>query len=468
MAELIEKQLEQFRRLITKRTGLRFLKTSFKDFERLLKPAFQELGLTDLKTGLEQLLSLPLGSTQFQVLVNHLTIGETYFFRNRPVYQALEQWAIPDLIRRKNLSGKRLKIWSAACSTGEEPYSIAILLKRMIPDLKNWALTILATDINSFFIKKATEGIYREWSFRNVPAWLKPNYFSANGQNFEVKNEIKNMVSFGTLNLKDYVLLSSQPNTQACDVIFCQNALMYLSSDTVDKIIDRFHQSLTDEGILIVSPGDGGQLINQKFTALTFPGTQFFQKKKRRPLVPVAYPLNQNSVQHWNPSTDIDNHALFIAPDPVKPQEENRATAIESDGDSEEIQTIRLMAKTCANQGELDKAKQWCEKGLAINKLDLDLYYLQAIIYQETGDLERAIAALEKTLYIEPEFVLAYFSLGHLSKQINRPHEARRHYESALGLLNRQADEEIVPESGGLSVKELRETIQLILGLPGW
>jgi chemotaxis protein methyltransferase CheR len=279
MAKTLTKQLQKLRQLITERTGLYFLKTDSRDFQKLIKPAFLELGSPNLETGLDWLLSSPIKPDHFQVLINHLTIGETYFLRNKPIYQALEQTILPDLMQRKHQEGKMIRIWSAACSTGEEPYSIAITLKKSIPDIQNWGLTILATDINDRSIKKAIHGVYSEWSFRDAPSWLKSNYFSTKGSHFEIDDEIKKMVTFKSLNLKEDVYPAPQTNTHNFDIIFCQNVLMYFNHDTVQEVIDRLQRSLNDKGLLIVSPGDGGQLLLDKFKLLNFHGGMLYQKK---------------------------------------------------------------------------------------------------------------------------------------------------------------------------------------------
>jgi chemotaxis protein methyltransferase CheR len=149
-------------------------------------------------------LAAPLTKTHLQVLASHLTVGETYFFREKKTFEILTASIVPDLIRNRRGCGQRLRIWSAACCTGEEPYSLAILLHQIIPDFTDWHVTILATDINERFLQKAAAGVYGEWSFRESPAGFKERYFhrTADGRH-AILPEIKKQVIFVMAPLKD-------------------------------------------------------------------------------------------------------------------------------------------------------------------------------------------------------------------------------------------------------------------------
>ena len=157
--------------------GLYFPEARWGDLERGIVSSARELGFADIEAFSKWLRSTPLTKNHVEILANHLTVGETYFFREKESFQVLEEHVFSELIRTRHENEKRLRIWSAGCSTGEEPYSIAILLSRLIPDLKDWNITITATDINLRSLKKASEGLYSEWSFRSAPSWIKESYF---------------------------------------------------------------------------------------------------------------------------------------------------------------------------------------------------------------------------------------------------------------------------------------------------
>ncbi|MBF0260185.1 MAG: chemotaxis protein CheR, partial [Desulfamplus sp.] len=182
-------------RWIVEKTVIYFPQERFHDRERVLKEAAGDLGFVEINAFISWLIKDKITSKQFDALVCRLTIGETYFYRDKKIFQALEQHILPDIISRKQKSEQILRIWSAGCSTGEEPYSIAILLSRLIPDLKEWGITILATDINRMAIDKALCGRYGNWSFRNTPSWLKESYFRQTEKYvFEILPKIKDMV----------------------------------------------------------------------------------------------------------------------------------------------------------------------------------------------------------------------------------------------------------------------------------
>jgi len=168
--------------VITARFGLHFPKKRRSDLERGLVRSASDLGFDDPDAFISLLLTAQLTKEQSDALVSHLTIGETYFFREKNCFDALRMHILPLLLDSGRGGEKRLRIWCAGCSTGEEPYSVAILLHRMIPDLAKWNVTILATDINPVSLRKGIQGVYSDWSFRETPRWLKDNYFTANAK----------------------------------------------------------------------------------------------------------------------------------------------------------------------------------------------------------------------------------------------------------------------------------------------
>ena len=225
------------------------------------------------------LLSAPLTHNQIEILASHLTVGETYFFREKRSFEVIEERVFPELLRARERTERRLRIWSAGCCTGEEPYSIAMLLDRLIPRPEEWNVTILATDINPEFLRKAAEGVYGEWSFRDTPAWLRERYFQRKRAGcFEIDERLRRRVTFSFLNLADDVYPSLTNNTNAMDVIFCRNVLMYFTAARARKVIENLYRSLVDGGWLIVSPTETSTSLFSGFTAVEFPGVVLYRK----------------------------------------------------------------------------------------------------------------------------------------------------------------------------------------------
>jgi len=152
--------ISQVSDFVNSRTGLYFPKEKWRDLKRGIKWAAREKGFEDTKLYLQQLLSSQMTKSQLDTLIEHLTIGETFFFRDKKLFQALKDNILSGWIRSPDGRGKRIRFWSAGCCTGEEPYSIAILMDQLIPKNGDWDISIRATDINDRFIDKAVNGVY--------------------------------------------------------------------------------------------------------------------------------------------------------------------------------------------------------------------------------------------------------------------------------------------------------------------
>ena len=254
---LSEHTLMQLSEFISTNLALNFPKERWDDLTRNITSASKEFGFSDIELFIQHIISTPLNRESIENLASNLTINETYFWREPQTFEALTLNLIPELIRRGNNGEKRIRIWSAGCSSGEEPYSIAIALDSCIPDIQNWNISILATDINNLNIMKAKAGIYGQWSFRGTPLWLKEKYFIQKPANkFELISSIKAMVRFEYLNLSEDIYPSTINGTNAIDIIFCRNVLMYFNQDRFRQIARRLYNSLCNEGYLIVSASE--------------------------------------------------------------------------------------------------------------------------------------------------------------------------------------------------------------------
>ena len=201
----------------------------------------------------------------FEEFVNYLTINVSEFYRNPDQWEILEREVIPELIQK---FGKNLKIWSAACSTGDEPYSLVMALSRQIPLSQ---IRIIATDIDKQVIAKARIGLYNEKSIAGVPQDLRQRYFRQIGPSYQISDEIKKRVEF-----KEHNLLKD-PYPSGCHLIVCRNVVIYFTEEAKDEIYKKFNQALTKDGVLFI--GSTEQIMNYK--ELNFRRNQsfFFQKK---------------------------------------------------------------------------------------------------------------------------------------------------------------------------------------------
>ncbi|MDF9409185.1 tetratricopeptide repeat protein [Pelotomaculum isophthalicicum JI] len=422
-------------------------------------------------------MSSHLSNYQIDILASHLTVGETYFYRDKKIFNVLEKHIIPELINSYNLLEKRqpIRIWSAGCSTGEEPYSIAILLDKMNYYLRDWHISILGTDINSNFLKKALEGIYSEWSFRDTPAWIKERFFKHSKDNrFEVLPHIKRMVQFAQLNLAEETYPSVLNNTSAVNVIFCRNVLIYLSHEQKEKVIQRLFRSLKPGGWLITSPAEAAPDLYSQFTKLNYDGTILFKKNDLQTNLINNFATIQSKTEKYLPGdssleyqpkyTDVF-HADLSEKTTVQSFDDGvLIDAQASNEDSRNDSKMAYLARICANQGKLDEALECCEKAICADKLNPGLHYLFATILQEKEQVEEAIVSLKRALYLDPNFVLAHFALGNITMRQGNHLESKKHYKNALTLLTKYAQEDILPESEGITAGRLSEIIAGIIG----
>lgn len=201
---------------------------------------------------------------KFEQFVNFLTINVSEFYRNPEQWEILDKTVFPALIKR---FGKNLKIWSAACSTGDEPYSLVMALSRHIPINQ---IHITATDIDKQVLDKARLGLYNEKSIAAVPADFKKKYFTKVGSSYQISDEIKRQVEF-----KEHNLLRDDYPTK-CNLIVCRNVLIYFTEEAKEEIYKKFNASLTSQGILFI--GSTEQIMNYKELNYQRHQSFFFQK----------------------------------------------------------------------------------------------------------------------------------------------------------------------------------------------
>jgi chemotaxis protein methyltransferase CheR len=416
-----------------------------------------------------------------------LTIGETYFFRENRSFEILAEEIIPEIILKRRGGEQRLRIWSAGSSTGEEPYSMAILLHRMNNVLKEWNISILATDINPKALRKAVEGVYTEWSFRNPPSWLKENYFrkSVDGL-LKLISPIKKMVNFSYLNLVEDCYPSLSSDTNAMDVIFCRNVLMYFTPELAGKVVERFHRSLVDGGWLVVSPCEASQVSYPQFKAVSFPGAVFYQKQApgielrgnknpepkvrfTTPLIPLFQPLPSKPT-----SAPLKPLPAILPPVPLEQTDFKEALALYNKGLYPEAETMLapllppnhenvkanvLLCRIRANQGKLAEALTLLEQAITADKLNPGLHYLRAMILQEQGSDNEASISLKRALYLDRNLVIAHVALANLALRLGKHKEYRKYLENALSILGGYQPDEILPESEGMTAGRLMKII---------
>ncbi|HZP16882.1 MAG TPA: protein-glutamate O-methyltransferase CheR [Terriglobales bacterium] len=209
---------------------------------------------------------------ELRTLLNEITIGETYMFRSQPQLDALQTVILPQILQAKSAMGfKRLHLWSAGCSTGEEPYTLAMfLLENSSTLLGGFSFDILATDLNDNSLAAAKAGIYGEYALRNTTELLRRRYFKQHDEKrLQVCDELKSLVRFDRVNLNDD---SKMTFLKGMDLIFCCNVLIYFDLASKRKVMQHFYANLLPGGYLFLGHAESLYQVDDRFHLVHFPG----------------------------------------------------------------------------------------------------------------------------------------------------------------------------------------------------
>ncbi|MEO5370890.1 MAG: hypothetical protein H7833_12545 [Magnetococcus sp. DMHC-1] len=276
--------LQRVADLIHTRLGFSFTEPRWPDLLRLLKNMASSCRFPNLDACIQWVLSDIPESERLEQLARYITIGETYFFREQDLFSFLQSYMIPERLRAKKASGqKKITFWSAGCSSGEEPYSVAMLVDRM-PATEGLDIQVLASDINDAALEKAQKGIYSLWSFRNPAAHLRINYFSEiDNKQLQISNLIRDKVLFFKLNLISPVFSGPLASPGSVDILFCRNVLMYFDQEYRQLALDHLVGRLGTNGWLVVSPCEAPLIEHPALTAIHCEGMHLFRKRLATP-----------------------------------------------------------------------------------------------------------------------------------------------------------------------------------------
>ena len=515
---LEDKDYIVFRDLIQNRTGLRIGDTRRNVLARAIKEGVTQAKCDDLDAYLAHLMIADTDSDLWDYLVKKLTIGESYFFRHLEQIEALRHNILPDLIAR-HWNDHTLYLWSAGCATGEEPYTVAIILRELLADIERWKIMILATDINRQALAMAEAGHYRDWSFRGTDHQFKQKYFATKGDVFTIDPAIRQMVNFAYLNLSEDKYPSTINHTSHLDLILCRNVTIYLPPHIIKDIADRFHKCLTPGGWLMVAPSETNLEIYSEFQTLVFYGTMVYQKLGRLPASHSHNIGEQIQTKHKEPipvfsSPDTSKTINFPAPHPekfpvtkppaaptafaipvapaaVKSQQkkspEQKEFNLFAQGDAYMKERRYDEARECflahlvqkpdsiltryrlscleANTGRLDEAQKWAQQAIENDPMHSKLHYTMGIIHQAQGNLVEALLYFKKTIYLDPDFILAHFSISHIYERTGKHKEAKRHRTLAARLACQLAPDTLLPGSDDLTAGQLLGMVQANKGV---
>ncbi|RJP56232.1 MAG: protein-glutamate O-methyltransferase CheR [Candidatus Auribacter fodinae] len=275
--DITNEEFEQLTSLIKSKSGLFFEPNKMYFIERRLLNRMSITNCESVKDYL-RLLKYDLRGTELNALVDSLTTNETYFYRELPQLMSFVEGAVPLAMEGKKRAGvKTIKIWSAACSVGCEPYTIAVLLKEHVPDIASWHVQIIGTDISNTVLKTCREGRYTDRYLKDIPPLVRMKYFKkTTSEDWEINHEIKQMVQFSNLNLVDRVKMRSMAGF---DFIFCRNALIYFNEASSKEVVSMFYDSLNKGGFIFLGHSESVARLSAAFQVTRLKNSLVYQKR---------------------------------------------------------------------------------------------------------------------------------------------------------------------------------------------
>lgn len=469
----IKEEILSLRDLLEEKTGIYL---SEEKLDRL-EEAFRDAGDGLTTTSVPQVIqAIRLGSDEGKVYLNQLVASiatnETYFFRITPHFAALKKYLLPELFQVKSSHGnKTLRIWSAGCSTGEEPYSLAILLLETFPDIHAREITILATDIDLDALQKAQQGTYRPWSFRGVEGHIIQKYFHVEkGGVYRVHESIRSLVTFRSLNLKSDPYPFPLNGTTDLDIILCRNVTIYFRPDTIREVIGGFYACLNEGGFLFTGTAEYFPQMYHDFEVRVFPDSVVYQKpfQKRSLPLKLAFPplpvrkscqpaADKAKIKRPSDAT-VETDPLGQALGLISQGEVDKALvllATHAEKDPSDSRVCFLLGQVAADRHHLSEALHWLSRTLVLNPLHLWAHYLLGLIGLDEGKIEEAAQSFKKAIYIDSSFALGHFYLGRIYKGQGYLEKAHKSFATVKGLLHSAAPSEALPCTEGMTAKQL-------------
>ena len=487
-------EVTRFRELISELLGLHFDESKLSNLAKLLH--LRVLAKSEEYTPyLNHLASCNRSADELFCIAAELTITETYFLRNRDQFHAYTDVALPERLAADE--GQRIvRVLSAGCASGEEPYSLALLAREHYSYALN-RIAIIALDVNPVVLEKAAHARYTNWSLRDFPAELKARWFTQENNHFVLDDTIRHMVKFEQRNLACEALDFWQPSS--LDIVFCRNVLMYFTPEQAQAVITRIARALVPGGYFFLGHAETLRGLSDDFHLCHTHGTFYYQRKESLSASPVP-----DLAMPWRPNVALGNtgwvEAIQHATDriqalslPVAKVTEKtgvaRITAMEEMAlATDQVSTLRtapnlhraleylhherydqtleqlgtlpaeqasdpdvllLKAVSLSHSGALDAADTACRTLLAQDELNAGAHYVLALCREGVGDLQGALEHNQTAIYLDPSFAMPRLHLGLLARRQGDAKLARRELELALSLLQKEDASRLLLFGGG-------------------
>jgi chemotaxis protein methyltransferase CheR len=417
-------------------------------------------------------------SEELEYLMANVTVGESYFFRDKNQMEFLRTGWLPQLMARKNGQHRSIRIWSAGCSHGQEIYSMAIMLHAALPDAARWNLQLHATDINAEALSAAVAARYSAWSFRATPEAVCGHYFKRMGDEYQLQEELRSLVHFCYLNLVEDEFPMIARGLYSMDLILCRNVFIYFDAATVAAVMKKFARCLAPGGLLVLG---GADPVNTGIEGLELQqaGGVFYYRRTGAGRVAVAA-----APEHVSPDNIIGTDEVA---DPAP-----RAEAPQDDAMAEKANTIetiaRLVAQQCwagaleaadryiathgenatvllhkagalASLGRLEEAGQLSQQVTRLEPMEKYAHFLNALVLIERNELGAAENGMRKSLYIDSRFLEAHYQLGLLQLRQGRHEQGVKSLMNALEIAETGDPEHAVHGAPEMTYRRMTEVL---------
>ncbi len=422
------------------------------------------------------------------VVLAELTVGESYFFRDSAQLNLLATEVLPGR-SATHRPGHHLRLWSAGCASGEEPYTLAILLREL-----GWPhpARILGTDIALPRLNAARRGRYTRWALRGVAEDRVDRWFQRTGTHYDLDRGIRECVEFRILNLAQ----DEYPSEGNFDLVLCRNVMIYFDLPTVARIATGLLESLATDGWLVLGASDPplANLVSCESVMTPFgiayrrPGQQSAQRARTVDSVTVPVPKKWDSVAaaapipraeapEWTAPAvesvlvpadrvvDIDSSILFAyeKADYVT-AESLLASALAAEGEEDKTVWLWILyIRTIANQGRLHDAGEFCARALEVHPLAPELHYLHATLLSQANWHSDAAIAARRSIYLDRKFVMGHLQLGDALTRLGDSNGARISFENVIALLEKKDGTDTITAADGIPASRLRQIATLRL-----
>lgn len=471
-------ELALLRDVIRDRAGIVIQDHQTSVLRQAVDAACQRFGAAGAAALASRLQALGAGAPEWEFLISRVTIGESYFFRDEGQVSFLRDVWLPSVVDAKRKGGTRtLRIWCAGCASGQEPYTVAMLLQDALPDLQAWDVRILATDINSEGLRTAAAARYTEWSFRATPPGVRDRFFSRAAQLFALDERTRALVDFEYLNLVGDPFPSLTNHTAGQDLILCRNVFIYFDRPTIATVMEKFANCLLVGGHLVVGASDPVPLENPGLVYRHGASTGYFVRadapqagplpakprppRARRPAIKAVEATPPRSSAPVMPPPDragLGNVFARIR----KSDWAGALSLIEAlrDAGQDSADLRRARGKVLANMGRLDEAAMECEALIAGGSTDKHVFYLLGLIETDRGDGAAAGTAFRRAIFLDRTFVEAHYQLGLLETRAGNATAGARHFRNALALAEAAPPGQILHEAGTMTMDRLAEVLR--------